>query len=695
MLACLGVNAQRRYAPLSNIDFNYTVQNVVKISDRILELDLYLLDSDPTETMELATVQAGITVSPTIYNGGTLSASIITGFSELPTAMQPTSVSFTQSQNIIKLAGKTPPGAGAGPLVSQTGFGTKITRIRLTSTAAFTSSSHPGMAFTSSAAVSPSYATRVAIYLGGVNTQLTVTPGVNANVMSNPLLNGPTVITWDGSESTDWFTAANWTPPTTVPTATDDVDIPVVTNQPLIAGATLAVCKNMHILTGAIVTVAGKFSPAQVITNDGSLIVDNGSFIDNGISGSGATIYKKLMTNTNPGRWHYVSSPVSNGTAAAFLNDFLVNWWCPTQSWAQYQMDPDYPLAIAEGYAAYIPVANDPLTTFVGSFNKGASAPFHTCTTTGYCLVGNPFQSAIDLSVGVSFPSTSHTAWFWDPEALNYKIYVEGAPLPTHTKYAPAIQGFFIECLTPGNFQVLGTARTHNAELFIKDGVTYPNALSIKATTQVNNYSDETVVGFNSLTTTGYDANYDAAKIAGGTDAPQIYSVLTSGDKVAYNVQPVINVNTVVPMGFTCGVNGNMTLNASNLESFDANVNIFLEDLKEGTMQNLKVNPAYTFAYSTGDNANRFVLHFSNPTGINEHSTGVQVYSFESTIYINNLDNLKLQNVVVYDLLGKEVFRSTLKQDQMQSFLLSVTQGTYVVKVLSDKGVTTQKVSIN
>jgi hypothetical protein len=65
-LTSLQVNAQN--------SFNYTLENDVQVSDRIMEFDLYLLDTDPVTPFELAAIQAGIIVNSGIYNGGTISS---------------------------------------------------------------------------------------------------------------------------------------------------------------------------------------------------------------------------------------------------------------------------------------------------------------------------------------------------------------------------------------------------------------------------------------------------------------------------------------------------------------------------------------------------------------------------------------------------------------------------------------------
>ncbi len=158
----LQVNAQ-------DSNFNYTIANDVQVTDRILEFDLYLLDTDPGQPFELAAIQAGILVNPGIYNGGTITLAIVPGSSQLNTSQQPTSVIWTQGQNCIKLTPKSPPGAGSGTIISQTAPGTKVCRLRITNTNPFTSGSVANLTFNFT--TSP-YPTKVAQYIGTTNTEL-------------------------------------------------------------------------------------------------------------------------------------------------------------------------------------------------------------------------------------------------------------------------------------------------------------------------------------------------------------------------------------------------------------------------------------------------------------------------------------------------------------------------------------------
>ena len=173
-------------------EFNYTIVNDVQTSDKTLEFDLYLLDTQPSIPLELSIIQAGILVNNGITGGGTITVSILSGSSELLAAQQPTVITWaTGSPNAcIKIAPKTGPGCGNGTVISTTGQGTRICRVRIANSIPFASGSQANMAF--NFPVSP-YATRVFQYSGiPCASNIMTTNSTNCfNNGTNPVLNGP------------------------------------------------------------------------------------------------------------------------------------------------------------------------------------------------------------------------------------------------------------------------------------------------------------------------------------------------------------------------------------------------------------------------------------------------------------------------------------------------------------------------
>ncbi len=107
--------------------------------------------------------------------------------------------------------------------------------------------------------------------------------------------------TWDGSSSTDWNTAANWST-NAVPTNSNDVIIPNVTNNPIITSSSDE-CHNLTIQSGGVLTSNNgsyKLTAASITVDDGgSLVISDGEIECTGkadidglltVSGSGATL---------------------------------------------------------------------------------------------------------------------------------------------------------------------------------------------------------------------------------------------------------------------------------------------------------------------------------------------------------------------------------------------------------------------
>ena len=169
-------------------EFLFTIANDIQTSDRTMEFDLYLLNTNVSTPLELATIQAGVLVNPGIFGGGTITLSIVPNSSELVAASRPTTVLWVQSQNCIKLVPKTPPGGGSGTILSTTAPGTRVCRLRITNTLPFTASSTANMAFNFT---TTPYPTKVFKYVGITNVALTCNAVNCYNNSSNIILNAP------------------------------------------------------------------------------------------------------------------------------------------------------------------------------------------------------------------------------------------------------------------------------------------------------------------------------------------------------------------------------------------------------------------------------------------------------------------------------------------------------------------------
>ena len=180
-------------------DHLLSVRNVTHSANTI-EFDLYLLDADNAQPYEFAALQMGILLNSSIYGAGVLTVS----YSNLGSGLDSDQLFVNSPDVVAPLAGydgKTlirlmansippvPPGAGSGTVISSTGNGTLLAHFTITSSVSFTPNSRAGLEFCAGNAVSPLYPTVVYSYIEGNSTALPVTPGVDAIVDGDPLLN--------------------------------------------------------------------------------------------------------------------------------------------------------------------------------------------------------------------------------------------------------------------------------------------------------------------------------------------------------------------------------------------------------------------------------------------------------------------------------------------------------------------------
>jgi hypothetical protein len=165
------------------------------------------------------------------------------------------------------------------------------------------------------------------------------------------------------------------------------------------------------------------------------------------------------------------------------------------------------------------------------------------------------------------------------------------------------------------------------------------------------------------------------------------------GEKLVMNGLQDIASNPIVPLGFKTLTAGQFSLTSDGIESFDTDVSILLEDVMLDTIQDLRINPIYTFTSGVTDTTNRFKIHFGNMvTSIKSISeSSVSIYSVNNNIYVNTP---KTATIEIYDMIGNLIMNQKSIQG-LNKLQLDVEAGIYIVKVQTITQLTTQKVMIN
>ncbi len=399
--------------------------------------------------------------------------------------------------------------------------------------------------------------------------------------------------------------------------------------------------------------------------------------------------------------WHYVCSPVDDPLAGTFLNIYLMQFNEPSGQWT-YIVDPNFVLSKdMQGLAAWSSTSLLGNTTvqYQGTLNTGYHEIPLTYTENathnnrGFNFVGNPYCSAIDWDYsgneGWTKTNVDNAIYMWNSNKGAYGCYVNGLSVNGASSIIPAHQGFYVHCTqATGVLGVDYNAQVQDHEISYKSqNETGDNLLRLRATG--NGYNDETLIHFEEQTTSAYDAAYDAYKMKGLDEAPQIFSYSDGNDELAINSLPA---TALVELGFTCGLPGIYSINWEGQSGFGSDTQIFLEDLVTGQMIDLQKVQEYNFSYQTDDDIHRFNIHFYGPNAIAKNEIQkVNIYAYKDEILIQNkiFDNAI---VTVYNLLGQPVAEDRISKGYTSIRLEK--EANYIVTVVSGNYIQTNKVFV-
>jgi len=519
---------------------------------------------------------------------------------------------------------------------------------------------------------------------------------------------------WTGNTDNDWSTSGNWTYGT--PTQYLEAVVPLVSGKPYPRIYDDGFCNDLNIGSGARVTIdaTGTLTVSGTLTNNAG---ESGFIIESSAAGTGSLIsstqnvdasVKRFLTKM---KWHFIGMPVESAVAGVFhLSSGHSDIWLRphvelTNTWGEEIIPVDSVLVLGKGYECWVgddSYNNNETVTFHGQLNAGdfttGSGGFYglTYTGTGYNFISNPYPSALQGNIhSWSKTNVDNSIWVWQGTGTgmggggNYLTW-NGTTGSLTGGIIPAMQGFFVHANNSGASLTLPqSSRTHSSQLYYKDSGLPLNTLRVNVTG--NSCFDAVFIGFNDFASEEYDSEYDVVKMYGISQAPQLYSIIP-GNELSINILPAIGDDRIVPIGFECEVPSTFKLETIGMDGFEPNTEFYLEDMKEGIIQNMEDNPVYIFTNESGDEAERFRLHFGMPNSITESSLDkVQIYSFDNLIHIRNPNMEKIQ-VYVYDIVGRLILSDDYNGVSLIKINTHVETGYYVVKVLSGGEVTQKKI---
>ncbi|OQX73312.1 MAG: hypothetical protein B6D61_12655 [Bacteroidetes bacterium 4484_249] len=385
---------------------------------------------------------------------------------------------------------------------------------------------------------------------------------------------------WTGIIDSNWNNTENWDG-LRLPVLDDNVTIPQgLTNYPTINIANGGDCNNLIVEPGA----------SLVVASGGSLITQ-GDIFNYGIIDIKRTI---------PGNeWHMIAVPNSTTTAAIFMGNYLNYFDESTAYWIEI-LDISTELIPGRGYALW--GTNDTATySFTGIPNTGNQNHAFTAENQyGLNLLGNPYPSSLDWDLVIADQQNINGAVYcFDPTMGNRGQHVAYVAGLGDCRYIPPQQGFFINAVNSGTFNLLNEHRVHiNSSNFYKNRELPDNYL------ELNVYENEQLMDklyfrFNPDATEYFDGDYDAYKIPSYPEF-EFYTV-SLDDKLSIDQQPECEE---VQLGFYSEDAGYYNIVLNEVTDF---TEVLIYDTKTGYYHNLAVND-YEFMWETNDDETRFKL---------------------------------------------------------------------------------------
>jgi hypothetical protein len=420
-------------------------------------------------------------------------------------------------------------------------------------------------------------------------------------------------------------------------------------------------------------------------------LIDRNSTNQVNCFGGGESKVELYLSENN---WHYISSPVGNALSSVFMGIFLKQFDEADSSW-HYIVATDSVLHPMQGYASWAAsdLTGSTTVVFGGELNCGAISTVLTNhgsaahNSKGFNFVGNPYPSAINWQLGNTAWTRTNidpTIYLYNPSVGQYGNYNRNTKIGSNgvdSIIAPK-QGFFVHVTAngTGTLGVNNNARLHNDKAFMKNAMEiYDNLLCLKVSG--TNYGDETKIFFEEGTTTGFDNMFDAIKLFGITEAPQLFSGLSAETIYSVNGLPEVHDDLLLPIGFVTGEDEHYTIEVSYGNELGGDVEIYLEDKQTSQIQDMKENNQYSFSSSLMDETDRFVIHFSNPLSVEgqrfEDMFDISVSSNSIVLDYSGTENAYAK---VIDLTGRNLTGKELVTGENQ-FTVNGSSAWYLVSV--------------
>lgn len=496
----------------------------------------------------------------------------------------------------------------------------------------------------------------------------------------------PITTVWNGSESSNWSTIANWS--NGIPIVSSNVSIADVDIAPVI-GATIGALSN----------------DLRITESEGINITAGGSLIVSGVS-TGSVTYNRALSfiSGKVEGWYLVASPVAgqsynnayasaNGLATSGSKRALATYDDAAVSgskWSYLEEDDSNAGVFISGASYSLKRGSTAGTvSFNGTINTDNVATRVVADGNGFNLLGNPYTSYINSATFLTDNSASlvsETIWLWNQGTANYETQVTGSDFIL----APG-QGFFVRVHNTTNLNFVKSNQITSVDTFQK--VSTPE-INLLITDGTNDRFAK--IHYLENATTGFDNGYDGESFGGIPNSIDVFTQLLSDNEGAkYQIQALPNFgyeNMLIPVGINAAAGAEITFTTVTL-NLPATIKVFLEDRLTNTFRRLdEANSAYKVTLTeTINGIGRFYIHTTSNVLSREDAVLNSIRVFKTDASALRIIGLPKgsTSLYLYNIVGEEIITTVFISNGNKEISLSnLASGVYLAKIQTDKGAT-------
>jgi hypothetical protein len=235
-----------------------------------------------------------------------------------------------------------------------------------------------------------------------------------------------------------------------------------------------------------------------------------------------------------------------------------------------------------------------------------------TLTEDGFCLVANPYPSAIDWD-DADWVKTNmaNATYIQNPDNQLYATYVSGASTNGGSQFIASQQGFWVQAFaTSPVLKATEGVKSSVDQTFLKSNSIFSPGMTI--TLQGSEEFDQAVLRHIESANDNFEYEYDANKWWGGWgDYPQISLInQQERDLTVYSFDKGFQ-EWIIPLRAVVFESGLYNIEFENLGELDVPC-LFLEDTYTSQMYQVFEGAAYAFDMSDTSFAPRFLLHLGS-----------------------------------------------------------------------------------